>query len=515
ARRGGAQPDPADRHHVGDGRVPARVLDRRRGGPEQQGRRGAAVRGGRAAQAVRRGDDHEGPAVRAGRARGQHRRHPHRAGAADRAAARRAGAADARSQPDCGRDRRRVARDHGAGRQDAALRGREEGDGHLYRGRLREDLAGRPAQGRARHGRGRRVGLAPPIATQIERLPEPTISKPGDPMDAETTQDQQALRAQLAEAKQRLDGLVRDLRAIDGELEELSTERRQHQLLREACGALGQLAQIGGAALVWGDRTAAGAGEQQLSRALSLVEGFEKRIGEIEERRQEVLERVLQQQDDTDWLEGDVLEAEDEARQRELEWIVEREASEVPARVLVMPWSRRSEEDYRFRKDLLSTLAATLLLALVIPRIEIPLLQPHRAPAPPDRGVRLVPQQRPRPPRAPEPKPELAEQKPQPAEKLVPENAKPREGPGKGKTEGPGVGPAKGLLAFREQLAGIKVNQQLARLGADAHVTNAGAASGAVQRSMVTTSAPGSSAGINPAATSRGANGRANGRRRR
>src|SRR5262249_58081917 len=76
-------------------------------------------------------------------------------------------------------------------------------------------------------------------------------------------------------------------------------------------------------------------------------------------------------------------------------------------------------------------------------------------------------------------------------------------------------GPAKGLLAFREQLAGIKVNQQLARLGADAHVTNAGAASGAVQRSMVTTSAPGSSGGINLAELSRGVNGGRSGGRAR
>src|SRR2546428_12452938 len=124
-------------------------------------------------------------------------------------------------------------------------------------------------------------------------------------MDAETGQDQQALRAQLAEAQEQLDGLVRDLRSIDGELEELSTERRQHQLLREACGALEQLAEVGGAALFWGDRSVAGGSEQPLLRARGLVEGFEKRIGEIEERRQEALEAVLRQQDDTEWLEGD------------------------------------------------------------------------------------------------------------------------------------------------------------------------------------------------------------------
>jgi len=114
-------------------------------------------------------------------------------------------------------------------------------------------------------------------------------------MDAETGLDQQALRAQLAEAQERLDALVRDLREIDGELDALSTERRQHQLLGEACGALEQLAELGGAALFWGESPAAGSGHQLL-RARSLADGFAKRIDEIEERRHEVLEQVLLQQ---------------------------------------------------------------------------------------------------------------------------------------------------------------------------------------------------------------------------
>ena len=72
--------------------------------------------------------------------------------------------------------------------------------------------------------------------------------------------------------------------------------------------------EIGGAELFWGDRAVAGQRGAQLLRVRSLVDGFEKRIGEIEERRQEVLEAVLRQQDDTDWLEDDVLEAEEEER---------------------------------------------------------------------------------------------------------------------------------------------------------------------------------------------------------
>ena len=98
------------------------------------------------------------------------------------------------------------------------------------------------------------------------------------------------------------------------------------------------------------------------------MEGFEKRIGEIEERRQEVLEAVLRQQDDTDWLEGDVLEAEEEERKREQEWIIEREIGELPAAragdALDAAAARRTTGS---ASRSATALAITLLFALVIP----------------------------------------------------------------------------------------------------------------------------------------------------
>src|SRR5438105_9736078 len=79
----------------------------------------------------------------------------------------------------------------------------------------------------------------------------------GDRMDSQTGQEQQALLAQLAQAQEKLDRLAGDLRAIDAELEDLSTERHQYRLLHDACGALEELRQIGAAELFWGDRAAA------------------------------------------------------------------------------------------------------------------------------------------------------------------------------------------------------------------------------------------------------------------
>jgi hypothetical protein len=323
-------------------------------------------------------------------------------------------------------------------------------------------------------------------------------------MDAETKQDQQALIAQLAVAQQELERLVANLRAIDGELDGLATERQQYGVLHEACAALDRLRELGAAELFWGDRAAASQGEAQLLRVRSRVEGFEKQIGEIEERRQLVLEEVMRQEQHADWLSDDVLEAEEEERRRSLEWVIERELGELPLRAIVMPWTRGGEDDERFRRALRTALALCLLLALVIPRIELPIFEPDLELAVPDRVVTLMAKARTLPP--PPPPVVVAEEKPKPVEETVPE-AKPQAGPGKGKSQGPAEGPAKGLLAFREQLAGIQVNQQLARLGADARVTNAGASSSVVQRSMITTQGPGSSGGINLGELSRGVNG--------
>ena len=334
-------------------------------------------------------------------------------------------------------------------------------------------------------------------------------------MDAITGQDHQTLLAQLARAQEKLDGLVRDLRDIDRELEGLAAERKQHRLLHEVCDALEELRELGGAALFWGEGAAIGTSENQIRRARSRVDVFQKVMEEIDERRQGVLEEIERQEHATHLLEGDVFEVQDELERQEQEWIIQREVSGLPSRALIMPWARGGEEDQRYRRSLGTSLLCSLLFALIVSLIEIPLRPQDEAIEVPERVVRLMMESRPLPPAPPrvETRPQelLAEQKP--AEEAPQPAAKARnEGPGKGAGEGPGegpaAGPAKGILAFREKFANATAVQTVARLGAQAQINASGhAATGRTERAMLTSLAPGSSGGINLASISRGLGG--------
>jgi outer membrane biosynthesis protein TonB len=310
------------------------------------------------------------------------------------------------------------------------------------------------------------------------------------------------LAAQLEEARERLDGLVRDLRAVEAELEALATERAQHRLLHDACGALDELKRIGGAALFWDDKTAAAASDEHLRRVRERVAVFQGRVDEIEARRHGLLAEIDRQQEHTYLLEDDVFEALEEEERRKHEWIVEREIDAISSREPVPAWTRGVEDDRRFRKSLAIALLASFLIALILPLIDLPLRVLEEPADVPERVVTLMMEELPQPPAPvilPEPKEKLVEQKP--VEEPEPQRVVKAEEPEPEPAEAPA--PEQGILAFREKLAQIK-ESPLVALGAQARINNSnGNSASRPERSMLTTNAPGSSGGIRLAALSR------------
>lgn len=327
---------------------------------------------------------------------------------------------------------------------------------------------------------------------------------------ADEQQNQQALAAEIAQAKHALETLTNELRGVDGELEELAIEREQHRLLVDVCNSLDRLYVTGGAVLFWGENTDNDASVEQVRRVRDRVAQFEKRVKAIEARRADVIDRITQQQSHASFMEDVLFEALEEEERRQQEWIVEREISKLPAYKASMPWTRGGEEDKRFRKSAGTVLLICLLFALIVPHIPLPerILKPETQV--PERIVRLLIESHPKPqtPTREPPKPKLeeklAEQKPKETPKVA--EVKPqKEAPQPAAGEGPKVA-EQGILAFREKFSGLQEDQALARLGSQAQINNSGD-SGPVQRSMLTTNAPGSSGGINLASLSRGVGG--------
>jgi hypothetical protein len=310
------------------------------------------------------------------------------------------------------------------------------------------------------------------------------------------SQDEQALRSELRQARQRLNALVQDLHSVDRELADLATDGQAYRLLGEACDALEGLGELGAARLFWGE--AAGDADGHLRQVRGRAAAFEKLLGETEDRRQAILEAVELQQENAEYIAAGVLHAQWQEEQRQFEWIVEREAVPAGFRPAVMPWTRGGEDDRRLRKSLAIALLLSLLLGLVLPQIELPLPEAWEPLEVPERLTSLIQEERPVPP----PPPPVA-QETQPTEQEAKSSEEERTPEPAPKTPKPDA-KSTGILAFREQFSELAASAPSARLGARARISSAGEAGGLrPERSMVATRAKQSSGGINLAALSR------------
>jgi hypothetical protein len=329
---------------------------------------------------------------------------------------------------------------------------------------------------------------------------------PGDepPPNEEAVKHQQVLVAELGTSQESVDALVEGLRALDAQLEALASERNQHRLLHQVCDALGELGKLGGAQLFWGTAQALSTGEAQLGRVRERVTAFESRVGELEARRQSAREQIDKAQYRVGLIEDELFEAQEEEERLRQEWLVEREISGLHSRPLIMPWIWGGEDDRRFQKSLLGTLAVCLLLMLIIPLVRMPLERPPEE-ALPEHVLHITMAQLPKPPPRPVPPPPRREVQ-KPVEKPTPQLARnlPTEEPVKPAVEAPVEPQPTGLMVFKQRLAALADTQVNAALGSQARINNASNSAGRPERAMLTSSAPGSSGGINLAAVSRG-----------
>ncbi len=320
-------------------------------------------------------------------------------------------------------------------------------------------------------------------------------------MELETIQDATApglLDERIAEARVRLDALARDLSVVDEELETFAAERVRHKLLEQACHALEDLSQAGGADLFWEGLVAKGEWAGHIARARGRTESVRARIDEIEVRRSGLVGRIGEQNEQLFLLEDEAFEHQEELERQRNEWVVERELEAERVRPHLMLWMR-GEEDQRSRKGLAIALCAWLVIAVVFPFIKIserPVLASEKLP---ERVVTVIPEAK-KLEQAPPPPPEFTK----PVERKVERRPTPRTETAKVEQR-PVPTPQQtakpqGILAFKDALAAVDM-PTAAQLGKAAKLsTDTGAAR--PERAMLTSNAPGGS-GINLSSESR------------
>lgn len=328
---------------------------------------------------------------------------------------------------------------------------------------------------------------------------------------ARLAEEEQSLRQKVQQSERVMQGLEGDLRSVDTELDKLASKGHEFELLANVCHSLEELQSNGATHLFWDD---AGDEADQLDRARRKLDDYSQSIREVEDRRMAIVDRIGEQNAELDYLHYDLTDAVERAESRQSEWVVERDDEPVQAHVQVMPWSRGYEEDERFRKSLGTSLLASLLIAFLLGSIALPIVERTRVTELPERVARLVREQLPPPVERPQIEQEIPEPEPDAEPEQLVEEVPPPDEVVPESTETPAAVAAepdtreqvksKGILAFRDSFASRANLRPDTDLGSQARVRSAGEdAVGRPERAMVTTTAPGSSGGINLADISR------------
>jgi protein TonB len=163
-------------------------------------------------------------------------------------------------------------------------------------------------------------------------------------------------------------------------------------------------------------------------------------------------------------------------------------------RLYDLPWSPTEEVEQRFRRVLRNAFIVFAILAILVPLLPVREKSLVKAPAIPDRIVKLVIEKK-APPPPPPPPPKVEEKKPEPIKKI--EEPKP-------KPDAREKAQKSGLLKLQDQLADLRDNAILDKAAMTKNLTGKVGESTSSERSLITSKVGASSGGINTASLSRG-----------
>jgi hypothetical protein len=274
------------------------------------------------------------------------------------------------------------------------------------------------------------------------------------------------LQERIEHVRRKRDALKGELRLVEAELGKVSVEQQRFDAVRAVCDSLDRLAGLKANELFWGGTAEAKQAAGLMERARSRLARFEGELKVVLEKQSSLNEQIDRCHDELSILDDEVRDAYDRDARREEEYVIEREISPAPDRVVVMPWSREAEGEKRFRKALQVALLAALVLGTLIPLLKVPAPVRPAVVVVPERLVSMLRKEPPKPePPKEEKKPEKEQEEKAPKEERPKPTTQETQAARK-KAESTGV------LAFKESFKDLMNETPAARLGSHARLSS-------------------------------------------
>ena len=316
-------------------------------------------------------------------------------------------------------------------------------------------------------------------------------------MNTVVSEQENQLNQQIDSALEKIKELKSKLRELDQLLGSMSGDKAKSGLLSEIHERLIELDSLDGLDVFWGEQYKPEDSSQHLDYLERRIRVFDKQLNDVQGQRDIVKDEIGRLENEVGLLHQDIEILREEEESKKFEFIVERDMPELPFRPAIMPWTKSAEDEKRYRKILAAVLLYALLFGLLIPLYNIPQPEEDEEIEIPERLVKLIKKEPPKP---------VERKKPQPAEQK-----QAKQDPAKATQEQKEVARKKvertGLLAFKENFSDLLDDSPADKLGAKADITNKGQNTTRTKRSIVTSSAGQTSGGINTSNISRNVGG--------
>lgn len=306
--------------------------------------------------------------------------------------------------------------------------------------------------------------------------------------ELKTTNPREAeLHSEIEQARVKAKELEKELHAVTVDLQDEEKLQEKYSVLSETCESLVRLEELGGSDLFWGEHKSIDTA-RFISDIRDRVTGYENIVETLQNKRRKLendLEYQTYQIYDKQEAILDIIEQEE---RKKYDFVIEREIEPLPFRPMVMPWSKKNEDEKQLRKFVAIAILYSIFLWLVIPMINLPLPDFAEETKVPERIAKMIKKEKPKPKVKTEEQTQVSQK------------------PSENREQAKKKVQKTGLLAFKDNFTELMNVANEANLGANADISNSGQQSNQAARNLVVAKASGVS-GISSASLSRNTGG--------